>query len=333
MVYGSGGLKESALYPFTRKAREYVNSLNLSLKDILKNQPLSIELGERRVLDCFEGKFQPKVDYMDESELSLTILSYPIARMIALSIGVKTITEKYASGEVMAIRKFLAKESGQFKVELARELNLDYEGESIPLPTYLHLASKLSKITPKWKLINRVVQSGRVEVDEGERETLLEEAIKQRIMEPVDVKNIPDEIKKRAKNMRVLLTPERQDVKIDKIEENALPPCLNAMLVTLEQGTGSHNTMFTIATFFTNLGLGTEDTLSIFKKSPKYKEDIARYQIEFLSGQKSNTEYTCPTCATLKTMGLCKWDCQVKHPIQYYRQHATEKRFIKTKEK
>ncbi|MCX6695141.1 MAG: hypothetical protein NTU61_02430, partial [Candidatus Altiarchaeota archaeon] len=275
---------------------------------------------ERRIVECSEGRFKPKTD--DDLSCRLTILSYPVARMIAGSIGSKAVMEKYAAGEAECAVKLLSTGGKEVKDEIIRGLDLGYENDAMELAKYVSLSSELAKRAPKWKLLNRVVESGMVQVTVDEVVTLSREAIKEEVKKPVNVKNIPDELKKRAKNLRTILTPEMQNIKIERVEDQALPPCVKAMLTLLEQGAASHNSMFTLATFFTNMGLSVEDTVNVFRKSPKFSEETTRYQIEFLSGQKSNTEYTCPTCATIKGWGLCKWDCPVKHPIQYYRQHA-----------
>jgi DNA primase large subunit len=311
-----------ARYPFTSGAKEFVGALNLSIDGIMKHPLYSaaVELGAQRVVDCYEGKFKPRTD--DALSCKLTVLSYPIARMIANAVGSKVIIDRYASGEADAMATLLNREDENVIADITRELNIGYENKSIELTRFIHLSSSLAKKTPKWKLLNRIVESGRVHVEEDEIRTLLREAIKEEVKKPVDTKKIPDELKKRAKNIKGMLTADKQDIKLDKVDEKALPPCIKAMIGMLEQGTASHNAMFVMATFFTNLGLGTDDLVNIFRKSPKFNEETTRYQIEFLSGQKSNTEYTCPTCVTIKSWGLCKWDCPVKHPIQYYRNNS-----------
>ena len=317
-----GELRVAARYPFTSAAREFVKSLNLSLEGIMAHPLYSacVELGERRVAECVEGRFNPAVG--DELECKLAVLSYPVARMIANSMGSRPLLERYASGEAHACARFLDSEDNAVVASIVKELDLDYDGRTMGLVKFIHLSADLAKKTPRWKLLSRSVESGRVEADENEVRTLMREAIREEVKKPVEVKNIPDELRRRTKGLRSLLTPERHDIKIEKVDENALPPCVKAMVAMLEQGAASHNAMFVLATFFSNLGLGVEETVNIFRRSPKFKEELTRYQIEFLSGEKSNTEYTCPTCVTIKSWGLCRWECPVKHPIQYYRNNA-----------
>jgi DNA primase large subunit len=104
-----------------------------------------------------------------------------------------------------------------------------------------------------------------------------------------------------------------------------MPPCMKGLVAAMEGGVASHNAMFILATFLANLGLSTDDLVKVFAKSPKFDEEKTRYQLGFLTGESGGTEYTCPTCATIKSHGLCKAECQVKHPLQHYRRNAKRK--------
>ena len=74
--------------------------------------------------------------------------------------------------------------------------------------------------------------------------------------------------------------------------------------------------------------------LAIFSRSAKYDEEKTLYQLSFITGERGGTQYTCPTCQNIKSQGLCKADCPVKHPLQYYRNHARRKpAVIKTADK
>ncbi len=325
-------LQHLAKYPFLRKSREYVASLNLSFEDILQHPIYSaaLDLGRKRVLDCLDGRYRPEYD--DRLTAELTILSYPVARMLAHTVG-RTTAFKHASGEADAAYRLLKNEDDGVVDEISRDLGVMVEGGVMPLVQYTKLAAGLSRQNQKWKLSNRVVYEGKVEVESGEVRALLQEAVKNRVMEAVDTQKIPDEVKKLAKNMKGSLTGTRKTIEIDYLEEDAIGPCIKGMLSDLEAGMASHTGMFILATFFHNLGLKKEDILGIFARSPKYDEEKALYQLEFLTGERGGTEYTCPTCATIKSYGLCRDTCNVKHPLQYYRQHAKRKPKVIKKKK
>jgi DNA primase large subunit len=89
-------------------------------------------------------------------------------------------------------------------------------------------------------------------------------------------------------------------------------------MASLENGTISHNERFIIATFYIGAGLNIDGLLKVFSRFPNYNEEKTRYQLEFLTGEKGATKYNCPSCAKIKSYGLCKAECEVKHPLSYY---------------
>ncbi|MBD3387476.1 MAG: hypothetical protein GF416_00480 [Candidatus Altiarchaeales archaeon] len=325
-------LEVLAKYPFLTRSREYVGSLNLSFEDIVKHPiySASLDMGRKRVIDCIDKSFKPETG--DRLTSELTILSYPVARMLAHSIG-KAAALKYAAGEAEASYKLLKNEDGKVVGEISEDLDLKRGEGMMPLIEYTKYAAGLSRSNPKWKLVNRVVDHGKVEVGEGDMRALLREAIKYRVMESPDLNRIPEDVKKVAKNLKSVLSGSTERFEIEYLEDNALPPCMKGMISAMENGVASHQGMFILATFLNNLGLKKEDILGVFARSPKYDEEKAAYQLEFVTGEKGGTEYTCPTCATIKSYGLCKADCPVKHPLQYYRQHARRKPKVKKRKR
>jgi len=109
---------------------------------------------------------------------------------------------------------------------------------------------------------------------------------------------------------------------IEFIDDKATPKCISHIMSLVNRNEANHNARFILATFLIGIGLKEEEILKVFSKSPKYDENKTRYQVEFLTGKKGTTKYTCPGCETIKSYGLCKADCRVKHPQQYYRRNA-----------
>jgi DNA primase large subunit len=321
-----------AKYPFLRRTKDYVNSYNMPFDELLKHPIYSaaLEMGRQRVIDCMESKY--KADASDELRNKLTILSYPLARMMAHTLG-RVAAAKYADGEAQAAYELLKDEDEEVKRLVAEDLGLKAEDGKMPLIQYTRLSAALARSHPKWKLTNRQVDRGFVEVDIEDATVLSREAIKNRVLEPIDLKKIPDEVKKTASGMKTMLQGDKATMDISALEQQAMPPCMNGMAAALETGLASHNAMFILATFLANLGLKKEDILKVYSKSPKYDEEKTLYQLEFLLGEKGGTEYTCPTCATIKSHGLCKAECEVKHPLQYYRRHAKNRPKVIKREK
>ncbi len=310
-------------YPFLRKSKEYVASLSLSLLDMQKHPLYSagINLGKQRVLDALNGRIN--LDLSSRTSKELAVLSYAIARILVNLTGNRMIISRYAEIEAENAYKFLIDEKrGSVPDEIKQDLGLEIDNNKIKFQDYLKLSSNPAKYNQNRKLSNRILDSGLVELNENDFPALLKEAIRLRILEPVNLSGIPENFRGTAKWINSTVVGTAKDIEIEKVDKNALPPCISAMIVSLESGNASHNGMFIIATFFTNLGLKVDDVVRIFSKSPKFSEEKKRYQLEFLSGEKGGTKYTCPTCAKIKSYGLCVAECEVKHPLQFYRRKA-----------
>jgi DNA primase large subunit len=71
--------------------------------------------------------------------------------------------------------------------------------------------------------------------------------------------------------------------------------------------------------------MNNEQILALFSTSPDFREDLASYQIDHITGRSSGLEYLPPECRTMKTNGVCfnpdslckrEW---MTHPLTYYR--------------
>ncbi len=69
-----------------------------------------------------------------------------------------------------------------------------------------------------------------------------------------------------------------------------------------------------MVTFLHGLKLDEDSILEVFRRSPKFKEKTARYQVRF----SKERGYTCPACKSIKEYGLCPADCPRGHPVSNY---------------
>ncbi|ODS42890.1 MAG: hypothetical protein MSIBF_06395 [Candidatus Altiarchaeales archaeon IMC4] len=298
-----------AKYPFTNAAKDYVKKLGLSLDEI-EGHPIysaSIETGRQRVAGA-----QANLD--DKLSMDLEILGYAVGRILVNLTGDRVLIANYAKSEAENARMFMEQNPADFE-GVAHDLGFEIRGK-IYLADYLSYSAGLKQ--DKWRLVNRKIENGFVEVKKEDLPLLLGEAIRNRVAEPVKTEGIPKKLREIANQLK----PAReQDIKVGKLNKKAIPPCISGMLASLGSGSASHNVMFILATFFTNLGLDTEQIVELFSVSPKFDAEKTRYQLSFLSGERGGTKYTCPTCATIKSYGLCATDCGVKHPLSYYRKN------------
>jgi len=94
----------------------------------------------------------------------------------------------------------------------------------------------------------------------------------------------------------------------ETIGSELYPPCIKAILYSVMHGENlSHNERLAIACFYLNTNHSIEETVDIFRTSPDFDEDIARYQTEFAAGSGGKgKKYSMYKCAKLKSLHLCR---------------------------
>ncbi|MFH1788725.1 MAG: hypothetical protein ABH834_05050 [Candidatus Altiarchaeota archaeon] len=304
-----------AKYPFTRESKEYVKGLSLTLSEILAHPVYGACLGagKTRFLDGLRGTIHPELG--DSVSQELTVLSYPIARLIAALVGGAS-RRKYALSEASAAYEFFKQDARDYE-RLAAELGLVFEDGKLPIAEFLRLTERLARADARFRLVNRKVRSGFVEVLDSERKDILREKIGIRVAEAVDVKSAPAEIVAEARRIEVTLSAASKKAFEENIRGAANPPCITEMIALMSAGQATHNIMFILGTYLFGRGYQEDRVVEVFSQSPSFDESKTRYQLRFLSGQRGATKYSCPTCAKIKSYGLCKWECPVKHPLQY----------------
>ncbi|MFW9853280.1 MAG: DNA primase regulatory subunit PriL, partial [Candidatus Thorarchaeota archaeon] len=167
----------------------------------------------------------------------------------------------------------------------------------------------------KWKLTNRYLKDGYVEITRNEAARLIEEEIQSKILEKTKRKIGPPEV----------LEEILENIKEITKKKIVLPPCIKKLFDTLSAGGRlSHLGRFTLTSFFVNTGASEEDIMNFFKSASDFDENKTKYQIEHISGRKGGkTKYKPPKCDTLKTHGLCfspdEICNRIAHPLSYYK--------------
>jgi len=311
-------LQTLARYPFLKEAKEHVAKLGLTMEELDKHPVYSaaISLGKQRILELLNNKFNPEKD--DKTSQEILMLSYPVARILISQLGNSIVAGRHANAEAEYMHEQLRKEGKNTVEKIKEDLGLKID-DKIEVSEYLKLATSMAKKDTRWKLVNRTVEKGFVKLNQGEDLTLMKEAIRQKVLEPLKIKTTPKSMQKALNELKGEFTAKLEEAKVEFLEERALPKCMTHIISLLQAGMANHNSRFILATFLIGLGLKEDEIVKIFSKSQNFDEEKTRYQLQFLAGQKSNTKYTCPACITIKSYGLCKADCKVKHPQQYYR--------------
>ncbi|MEM1542218.1 MAG: hypothetical protein QW101_05200 [Ignisphaera sp.] len=105
------------------------------------------------------------------------------------------------------------------------------------------------------------------------------------------------------------------------VAQTLFPPCIRKLIEDITKGENlSHHQRFALATFLINMGINIDTIVRLFSYSPDFNERITRYQIEHLAGLKgSKKKYLVYSCDTMKTLGMCKAECNIKNPLIYVR--------------
>ncbi len=325
-------------YPFLDASKQYVKENNLSVNELL-DDPLYERArlrGVQRLDNAFDKKDVGFRTNVSETDHIMELLSYPIARMIAVCIDDVFFKRRYALSEAIHVYKNLRKESIDYLLDISLEFNLDikYFEEtnrlSIFFVDYLKYAPTRYK---QWKMINRNMEDGYIYITPKDLARLIQEALRARINKELDErncsKNIYDTFKEdiiRIQNKVKLHRKKIEKAPVGTLDVDKLPPCMKDILSAIQSGENvPHMGRFAIVSFLSSLKLSTNDIIKLFSRAPDFEEEKTRYQIEHITGDISSTSYKPPACDKMRTYGLCPTDkvddlCKRKrHPLSYYK--------------
>ncbi len=327
-----------AKYPFLDASKQYVKDNSLSIGEIL-NDPLYERarlIGVERLDNAFKNKDVGNRSLVSESDCVMELLSYPIARMIAVCIEDIYFKRRYALGEAVHAYRNLVNESTMFLTRVAEEFNLnvkyleDNRWLGIYFVDYLHYAPTRYK---EWKMINRSMKNGFIRISHRDLARIIQEALRVRINSELDsrvcdktVYKVFESDIKRIQNMVMLHRKNIEAVPVGKLDLKKLPPCMKNILRAIQDGENvPHMGRFALVSFLNALKLSVNDILKIFSTAPDYEEEKTRYQVEHITGSISSTSYSPPGCDKMRTYGICPVEeidelCKKKrHPLSYYK--------------
>jgi DNA primase large subunit len=206
---------------------------------------------------------------------------------------------------------------------VAASIGIDPEARELPVMEYVELVPQLRE--DRWRLVNRQVSKGRVKLGEDDLEELIRERIRHLLQRQLPLP-VPGQACETLSPLVSDITASYQATILrdfGEVEEGAFPPCLQALVGAITAGTNlPHAGRFAITAFLHNIGMNPVQIVEIFARAPDFDPEKTRYQVEHISG-RGGTEYTAPSCATLRTTGFCvKRDSicdRVNHPLSYYR--------------
>ncbi len=328
--------EDLAKYPFCNEALKYVENLGVTLSDLCKP-------GYRVILNRAVERIRSAINFgrirTDLTDLDVEILSYPASLALLAVISLPPLYRRYAVAEAKRVEEELRVDE-DYKVKYIAESEFGWRVRLVRpgmyemfFADYLSIAPRFR--APSWKLVNRIMVKGWVQVNKFDLARLISEAVRIKIASradspsPVDMV-VPDEIARMAGELRGLFESRRKVIELEEeyagpVVEEAFPPCIKAILSDLLKGsTLPHMARFTLTSFLLNVGKSVDEVVSLFSLTADFDEKITRYQVEHIAGLRgSRIKYTPPSCSTLKTFGLCiEGDpicSRIKHPLTYYK--------------
>ena len=326
-------------YPFLNDSKKYILDNNLSIKEIL-DDPLYDRarlIGVERLDNAFKNRDVGNRSLVTDSDQIMELLSYPIARMVAVCIEDVYFKRRYALGEAVHAYNNLLNESILFLINIAKEfkINVRYDKDTgkitIFFVDYLHHAPTRYK---EWKMINREMENGFIQITRKDLARIIQEALRTRINIELDERNCSRSVYEKfsadIKRIRNSVMAHRKKIEaapIGKLDTKKLPPCMKNILSSIQAGENvPHMGRFALVSFLHSLRLSNNEILKLFSTAPDYEEERTRYQVEHITGYSSSTAYAPPGCDKMRTYGICPTEeiddlCKKKrHPLSYYKE-------------
>jgi DNA primase large subunit len=331
-------LKRLCKYPFLTESKKYVSENGISIEELL-NDPLYERariIGIERLYNALTKQDVGTRNLITDSDCIMELLSYPIARMIAVCIQDIYFRKRYALAEAIHFYKYLMEESTPFLVQISKEFNFKIRLSDEKNNIYLNFVDYLRYAPTRyneWKMINKEMNSGFIKISHKDLSRILQEALRYRINIEIEKKECYKFIKKnffsdiqKLQNRVKHLRKNVEIVSYGKLDKNFLPPCIKKLITSINSGDNvSHMGRFALVSFLDSLGLSTNDILKVFSTAPDFEEEKTLYQVKHITGAISSTKYNPPGCDKMRTYGICPVEevdeiCKKKrHPISYYK--------------
>ena len=340
--------KELSHFPFLKKAQDHIKVRFSSLDSLLKDPKGEVLIIRAivRIKDVISPKkiFAPQVSDSVDDEIA----TYALTRIIVSCVNDIQLIDRLTRYEAERVYYFLVNEeewNQNYKLEdtgysrlcitLANELGIQITQDQILLTDYVELVSPLHE--DRFKLVNRRLARGFVEIKKEERYELLRERTRLIMRHDLPHKvpsSLCEQLAPKVASIKKLYQ-EQILQQFGALDESAFPPCMQALVIALTAGSNlTHAGRFALTTFIHTIGMNVTEIAQMYARSPDFDPEKTMYQVEHITGRGgSGTEYTAPACAAMKTTGLCVNQdkiCEyVNHPLNYYRQ----KRNIHSKHK
>jgi DNA primase large subunit len=315
--------RDLAKYPFLKEAQEWVAGRTGTLSQFLPTTygKVAARNGARRVIGAIT--LEDPAGAAGPSEPERDVFSYALARILVSCSKDRGLIDRLTRFEAARAWGFLQEEETAKRAYVCGSIGIDPDTRELPVTEYVELVPQLRE--DRWRLVNRRVVKGTVQIREDELEELIRERIRHVLHRQLPLPVPSQACETLAPLLADIQASFQATVMRDfgQVEEGAFPPCLQALVGAITAGTNlPHAGRFAIVAFLHNIGMKPPQIMEIFARAPDFDPEKTRYQVEHICG-RSGTEYTAPSCATLRTTGFCvnrDSTCErVNHPLSYYR--------------
>ena len=318
--------RDLAKYPFLKGAKTYVQNSDISIDSLIRAQSGKgedlLKLAAARVKQAL------RPPSFDETNTEIKnpddeIYAYAIARLLASCMDDPSVLDKLARYEAGRAAYYLVRDDPAMVAYVASTVGIDIAATDMSVKQYVELAPAMRE--PRWRLVNRDVICGRVRCTPDDYALILKERIRQVIRSQLPIP-VPGPIAVRLRTYADDVSRAYQEQILEQygeVDEDSFPPCIRAIIAAVTEGTNiPHTARFALVAFLHTIGLDETAIVEVFTRAPDFDVSRTMYQVEHISGS-GGTEYTPPTCATMKTYGLCvnrdKYCEKTVHPLSYYK--------------
>lgn len=326
-----------AYYPFLPGVREAVRELGPDIPTLLSS---NLHAGvRRRAMDRLRAALDQKpieaIPVRNDRDALAEIMSLPVARMLAVLLGDRSLIHRYAAAEGARLEATLKQDPGSL-AEVADSVGLQVsrdDGWRMHFADYLTVAPLWED---DWKLIQQPLARGWLPLTDAQMAALCRHALTQRIRTELEAeleRPVHDEIRAPLQEYLDVLGPLLAEARKDwntgdfgPVQDTLFPPCIQGIFQDMADGKMvTHHARFAIASFLATIGMTAEDIQTYFSTIPNFDPEKSRYQITHIAGEQGVDKYTPPGCGTMQTNGVCPLEkrdnlCfKIKHPLSYYR--------------
>jgi DNA primase large subunit len=286
-------------FPFTDEAKRAIEGMQLNER--------IIELGAERVKKALKGASASKLVF-NEGEIKEEIASYAAARMILGSLRNQFITSRFAVNESKMVRSHLDKSGKETIDRVAKRFGIKTKNNLLDIPTYLRYSPR----SQHYRLINRKIFNGFVEVKEAEKSRLIEEGVRRHIEDIPLVKDPPVAMKKAGEKILEELPKTQTTITVKKGDH---PPCIMKLLESVKKHENlPHHARWFLATYMFSINMSDDAVMNLYASLPDFSEKVTKYQIKHIR----NRGYNVPACSTVMSYGLCCAVCRVGNPLKWH---------------